>query len=430
MIKKSIRLYAVVICLSFTYACNLPQPDQKSELAGIVAQTQTAISVNSYLQTAAFQQTVHSTVTPQATFINLSLTPTNTPSNTHTITPLISQTEIINSTQAATHTPSQSNCINAVKFINETVMDGTIFAPGQEFIKTWTLRNVGTCVWGSDYELVHYQGEKMNGTSPSPIGQTVVPGASIQLYLPQTAPSTPGIYQGFWKLRSSTGEEFGLGQNSDTAFWVKIQVEEGVPNPETGAIPSSLGKADWSISFENKSTPWYLGPDSDVEYQISDGKLVIRTLKPTADQWRVAGSINLKDFYLQAVFKTSPICSEKDGYGLLVRAPDNINGNINSGLVFSFSCDGHYRVYRMDDGVYAGIQNWTSSSAIKAGGGQSNIMWISAKGSDFQLFANDTLIFQFSDQTFQDGLFGLVIRSVSGNTFEVLVDEVAYWNIP
>ncbi len=377
-----------------------------------------------------FQQTGQSTNTPPATFIDLPPTPTTTLSNTYTNTPLITQTEFINPTQAAVHTPSQSNCTNSIKFINETILDGTIFAPGQEFIKTWTLRNVGTCVWGSDYELVHFQGEKMNGTSPSPIGQTVVPGASIQLYLPQTAPPTPGIYQGFWKLRSSTGEEFGLGQNSETAFWVKIQVEAGIPNPETGSIPSSLGKADWSISFENKSTPWYLGPDSDVVYQISDGMLVMRTLKPTADQWRVAGSINLKDFYLQAVFKTSPICSEKDGYGLLVRAPDKPNGNINSGLVFTFSCDGQYRIYRMDNGVYTGIHNWTSSSAIKPGGEQFNTMWISAKGADFQLFANNTLIFQFSDQTYQDGLFGLVVRSVSGDTFQVLVDEVAYWDIP
>jgi len=75
-------------------------------------------------------------------------------------------------------------------------------------MKTWTLRNAGTCTWTPDYSLVYIKGEQMSGTSPSPIGQTV----HAQWHNPdlpaQKAPENPGEYQaigsygiakeGFW----------------------------------------------------------------------------------------------------------------------------------------------------------------------------------------------------------------------------------------
>ncbi|HGJ66308.1 TPA: hypothetical protein ENS27_13160, partial [bacterium] len=34
-----------------------------------------------------------------------------------------------------------------------TVPDGTSFAPGAAFIKTWRLKNIGTCTWTGKYGL-------------------------------------------------------------------------------------------------------------------------------------------------------------------------------------------------------------------------------------------------------------------------------------
>jgi hypothetical protein len=255
----------------------------------------------------------------------------------------------------------------------------------------------------------------------------VPPGGTIQIFLPQTAPQSSGTYQGFWMLRAPSGQPFGLGSKANTAFWVKINVA-GLPgdnSPFTGA--NSLGAPSWVETFDGHSSPWYLGTDSGIDYDLKNGRLVITTSKPTGDQWRVAQPGYLSDFFLQGDFTSGAVCSGKDGYGLLVRAPQKANGVINSGYVFSFSCDGKYRVYRMDNGNYTGIQNWTKSATIARGPNQKNLMGVYAKGDKLQLYANGMLIYEFSDSAYPGGLFGLMIRSEATNNYQVLVDQVSAW---
>ncbi len=182
-------------------------------------------------------------------------------------------------------------------------------------------------------------------------------------------------------------------------------------------------------SFNDKSSPWYLGTDDGIDFDIDGGQLVITASKPTGDRWRVAQPGFLDNFYLQSKFATGPTCSGKDGYGLLVRAPNQPDGVIDSGYVFSFSCDGKYRVYRIDAGSYEGLQNWTTAPAVKPGSNQSNVMGIYANGDTLQLYANGILIYAFEDVTYSGGLFGLMIRSEFTEDFKVFVDEVAVWDL-
>ena len=233
-------------------------------------------------------------------------------------------------------------------------------------------------------------------------------------------------------LRSPSGRQFGLGSKADVAFWVKIQVVPGTANNNSGGSitgPQNLGAPSWSESFDSKRNPWYLGPDSDISFDIDNGSLVMTAFQPIGDQWRVAASSYLDNFYLQANFRTGTACAGRDGYGLLVRAPDKPSGNINSGYVFSFSCEGKYRIYRMDNGNFSSIVNWTASPAIKGGPNQANSMGVYAKDSKLQLYANGVLVSEFVDAAYSGGLFGLVIRSDVTNDFQALVDEVAYWSI-
>jgi len=65
---------------------------------------------------------------------------------------------------------------------------------------------------------------------------------------------------------------------------------------------------------------------------------------------------------------------------VIVRAPDQPDSIIDSGYVFSFSCDGMYRVYMMNNGIYNGIANWSANTNIKAGENQANTMGIHAQG--------------------------------------------------
>ena len=421
------RVIGIIFSMLFAIlACNIPQISSSSDLGSVVAQTQTASAISQLVTTSTpLPQVPTSTITQSPPPVGDS-TP-NSPVIT-TTAPAINPTipTIINTATA------MPECTDMAKFEGETIPDNTAFAPGQEFIKVWTLRNVGTCIWNTEYALVSVKGEAMGGTSPSPIGQSVKPNNSIQIYLPQKAPDNPGEHQGYWMLRSPSGRQFGLGPKADVPFWVKIQVVPGSANTNNnGGItgPQNLGAPSWTESFDDKRSPWYLGADSDISFDIDNGALVMTAFQPIGDQWRVAESSYLDDFYLQANFKTGSACSGKDGYGLIVRAPDKQSGIINSGYVFSFSCDGKYRIYRMDNGNFSSIVNWTSNPVIKPGPNQTNSMGIYAKSNNFQFYANGALLSEFTDGTYPGGLFGLVIRADITNNFQVFVDEVAYWLI-
>jgi hypothetical protein len=105
-----------------------------------------------------------------------------------------------------------------------SVPDGTIFAPGAAFTKTWRLQNTGTCSWGNNYSLVFSSGEKLNGLDSIPMPLVVAPGQYVDLSVNLTAPVAAGAYQGNWILRNASGVPFGIGSTSNNPFWVKINV--------------------------------------------------------------------------------------------------------------------------------------------------------------------------------------------------------------
>jgi hypothetical protein len=397
-------IFSPIVMLILTIlACNKPQASPSPDVAMVVAQTQTAIAVQKFLST---------------------LTTTSQPMNTPSVSKAPSTQHPATSPAPTATIPVPQTCTDKAKFIDETIPDGSVFKPGESFVKTWTLVNSGTCTWTPDYGLVFFNGEQMDGTSPSPIGQAIPPNEKIQLFLPLTAPMNLGEYQGFWKLRNTHGQDFGLGENADIAFWVKIIT---LPVSDDNGGVSNLGQPTWNDSFDKSSNTFYLGKDSDISFNIEGGKLVMTAFEPAGDQWRVAELGSLDNFYLEAKFKIGSKCSGKDSYGLIIRAPDRKDGVIDTGFVFGFSCEGNYRVYRMDNGNYNGIQNWTGSTNIKSGPSQDNTMGIMAKVDTYQLFANGTKIFEFSDATYLQGLFGLMIRSEVTEDLQVSVKDIAYW---
>ena len=424
------ELCAATLLLSFLLlGCNMPQPQTKTpDIGSIVAKTQTAMAVSQFLTATTPPQNPLTTPDQLATSQSTPIALLPSPSSQIPVSPGV---PIATQSAPQTAAPNQPSCTNMAKFEAETIPDGSLMGANQNFMKTWTLRNVGTCTWSPEYSLVYIKGEQMGGTSPAPIGQSVPPGEIVQIYLPQQAPDSIGVFQGFWKLRTPAGIEFGLGKDADVAFWVKILVSADAVNsgdqPFQG--PQNLGAPSWIISFDNQSSPWYLGTNDGIDFDIDNGLLAITTSKPTGDRWRVAQPGYLGNFFLQVKFQTGQNCEGKDGYGLLVRAPNQPNNVIDSGYVFSFACDGKYRVYRIDNGSFEGLQNWTSSAALKIGANQSNLMGIYAKDDVLQFYANGILVYEIKDDTYQGGLFGLMIRSEITENFRVFVDEVSSWDL-
>ncbi|MBN1977201.1 MAG: hypothetical protein JW918_07345 [Anaerolineae bacterium] len=101
-----------------------------------------------------------------------------------------------------------------------TIPDGEILNPGEGFVKTWKVRNSGTCDWGEGYELVFLSGERMG--SPESVPLPVVPaGEAGDISVGLVAPGTPGLHEGAWRIRPRGGDAFG------TNLTVVIEVAAG-----------------------------------------------------------------------------------------------------------------------------------------------------------------------------------------------------------
>ncbi len=156
-----------------------------------------------------------------------SLTPTATPFNTPPTLP-------------------PSGCDRASFVADVTVRDGTPFAPGQAFTKTWRLKNAGTCTWTKDYALVFYGGEPMGAPTLVNLPWPVAPGAMIDLTVNAVAPASPGQYRSDWVLRNASGGLFGIGANANKPFWMLINVTGTPPLAETGYdFAANLCAAEW-----------------------------------------------------------------------------------------------------------------------------------------------------------------------------------------
>jgi cell division septation protein DedD len=149
--------------------------------------------------------------------------PTLTPTPTVTGTPPTP-------TPTKSATPVPAACDRAQFIADVTVPDGTSFAPGIAYSKTWRLKNVGTCTW-ANYSLIFDSGEKMGGPDSAAIPTSVAPGQTVDITISLTSPTTAGTYRGYWKLKNNNGIPFGIGSAATKSFWVEIKVSG------TGTVP-------------------------------------------------------------------------------------------------------------------------------------------------------------------------------------------------
>lgn len=135
-------------------------------------------------------------------------------------------------------TPGEEGCIDRAGFVSDvTIPDDTFIDPGDSFVKTWRLQNMGTCTWTSSYALVFSHGDQMGGPGSVALSGAVNPGETVDLSVNLTAPGTEGTYQGYWMLRNNSGVLFGIGGSGTSPFWVRIKVPGPTPTPtNTGLV--------------------------------------------------------------------------------------------------------------------------------------------------------------------------------------------------
>ncbi len=192
MRKQTLYITSIFVLAMFLLsACGpkaeaTPTPDTDSIVATSIAQTLQAMAET---QTAQVTPTLESTATP-------AVLPSVTPA-----------AGLPTSTVQTVSLPT--NCLIS-GLVSETIPDGTIIAKGTSFTKTWSIRNGGTCTWGTNYKMVFQRGDLLGAASESVnLTQNVDSGMMTAVSIKMTAPNTDGWYTGYWQLQTDAGVSVG-----------------------------------------------------------------------------------------------------------------------------------------------------------------------------------------------------------------------------
>ncbi len=139
-------------------------------------------------------------------------------------------------TTAAPSTGGNAQQCDSSRYISDvTIPDGTVVAPGQSLVKTWSILNNGNCEWAPQYRLAFVSGTFM-GASSVDVGTHVRPGKEVSMTVDLTAPLAAGNYVGSYQLQDVRGRGFG------NVFTIVITVSGSAVAPTTvppTTIPST-----------------------------------------------------------------------------------------------------------------------------------------------------------------------------------------------
>ena len=350
--KRQVRLiFPVLILLLLALACNFPREGTPTPSGPELLKTYAA-------------QTIQVQLTLVATGVQPTFTPA--PDQATDTQPGPSPTTPVAATPSPTST--QGVCDQAGFEKDVTIPDNTVLEPGQEFTKTWQLRNDGVCTWNSSYAIVFDHGDALSGPpSVTLTAGTVAPGETVDVSVNLVAPKDPGTYQGYWRLRNQAGQVFGLGKDRDKDFWVKIRV--GQQSGITYDFNIQAKSATWigSGSGGSAEVP-YNGADDNPDgvaklkdkFNLENGKLsgvaLVTGPKKTNDG-RISGTFPAYTIGDKDHFKAKLGFQENCSQGTVIfRFSIKDGENIQQLGSWPDSCDGLLIFTDVDLSAYAGRQ--------------------------------------------------------------------------
>ena len=159
---------------------------------------------------AAVRTSAASTVEAKFTLTAAAFTPTPLPPATETLEPEATATATEESAAVVTNaegTPVElcDSLGYDLLTVDVNVPDNTIMSPGQDFIKTWRVKNTGNCPWGAGYVLA-YAGytNQMSGQFIA-MTEVIQPGQEVEVSVQFKAPDATGEYLSAWTMRNPQG---------------------------------------------------------------------------------------------------------------------------------------------------------------------------------------------------------------------------------
>ena len=138
-------------------------------------------------------------------------------------------------------------CLNESDFVADvTIPDRTPIVAGQTFIKTWRLRNSGTCAWDSRYEFVQFSGTLLTA---NPVGirlPDVAPGAEVDISVTLTLSASAPVgseQRAQFQIRAPDGTFFGT-----RPYVLVVVAAPGSPTitPAGGGGTASIAGTVWA----------------------------------------------------------------------------------------------------------------------------------------------------------------------------------------
>lgn len=162
-----------------------------------------------------FRTVVAATVLAKVT-LDLALTPSATPVPSPTATQVPTETAASTPEQADTAPPNPQatltngtpGTVDRAEWVSQSIPDGTIFAPGETFTITWTLRNVGSSTWTPFYMLRFFSGNAFGAPQEVFLDREVLPGETVDIAIPMRAPTALGEYRSDWVLANPARSNF------------------------------------------------------------------------------------------------------------------------------------------------------------------------------------------------------------------------------
>ena len=166
---------------------------------------------------------------------------------------------------------AQSYCDQAQFVSDVNTPDGSSFAPGATFTKTWRLMNIGTCTWTTAYNLVWVGGDSLSAPASVKLPLDVAPGQTVDVSVNLTAPNTAGHYRALFKLSNASGVQFGLGNSASDPFWADINVVD--VNATIYDFVTNAPYAQWKSGAGILPFPGTSGDSRGFAYQVNNPHL-------------------------------------------------------------------------------------------------------------------------------------------------------------
>ena len=191
MFKKILVLISIA---SLLYACGSAEPAEPTVDINAIHTSAAQTVMAEFTQTAqAASPTPEATATEDFTATPETPIPTDTPT-------------VPVDASGATLTPLP--CDNASFVADITYPDGSEVTPEQDFVKTWKIKNTGTCIWGTGYTVIFAYGERMGGVSEL-LPAAVAPGEEVEVSVRFKAPTNTGEFTSTWRMANASNSPFG-----------------------------------------------------------------------------------------------------------------------------------------------------------------------------------------------------------------------------